>query len=131
MAVLVERLNKYIIQYFEAVKAAKGLGKRLIYNDEFLAPLESFVQTETLDTITDQRMFDLLKSTFMTSEASWTQQGQQRPALCTKHRFVRVQKAQMRRATKEVSHDDFATVLAVEPTKTETTSLASWTLQCQ
>lgn len=53
-AVLDERINQSVEQYFEAGKASEALGNRLLPNEEFLFPIASFVQTQSMDATIDQ-----------------------------------------------------------------------------
>lgn len=43
-AVIVETTDTHVDQYFETDKAVEALGKKLLHNDEFLAPITSFVK---------------------------------------------------------------------------------------
>lgn len=54
-------INKYVDWSFEAGKAAEAPGKRLLC-DEFLALMESVVQTPTMEIITDQGRVNAFRS---------------------------------------------------------------------
>lgn len=63
LAVAGKTTNTHFDQCYEAGKAGKALGKRLPRNDDLLAPIASFVQTQATDAITDQRRVIISGST--------------------------------------------------------------------
>lgn len=64
-----ETIINHVDRYLEAGKAAEPLIKKLLCNDDFLAPIASFVQTKTMEKIIDKRRFELFKSTSMGTRA--------------------------------------------------------------
>lgn len=86
-AMLKKTLNKPVDQYFKASKTADALCMRVLCNG-FFAPIASFIETQTMDTITDQGRVDVVRSTskatsimkdlFVAAEASVARQAQAR-----------------------------------------------------
>lgn len=128
---LERRLKKHFDKYFKADKPTKSLGKRLLCNDEILAPKPSFVQNHNEHAFTDQRRVGVFVSTVKAPEPRKMRLWKQTPILCTNHHVVRVVKAVVRRSTKVVSHAKPATTLLLVPAKTGTIGRASRTLQCE
>lgn len=95
MSVLAGTNNKHVEQYFEAGKATKALGKWLLRNDEFLAPISPFVQAQAIDAIADQRRVVVFGSTSMeTRPRKYAAVAAE--ALCTRHRFIQALEALVR-----------------------------------
>lgn len=69
MAVIGEKTNKHLDKHLEAGKAAEALDKRLLCRDEFLADIEWFVQSGTMNAITHQRTVHIIGSTSMATSA--------------------------------------------------------------
>lgn len=65
MAVVAKTMEMTVGQYFEARKATESLWSRLLRDDEFLAPMTSFVPTQTMTAITDRRIIDVFRSRSM------------------------------------------------------------------
>lgn len=66
---LAETIDKHVYKYFTAGKNFELLGKRLLHNDELLAPIASFAQTRTLDAIGGKRRVGVFEPTSMTADA--------------------------------------------------------------
>lgn len=124
-----EKISKHAEKFFVSSKEAEAVGKRLLRNDKFLAPVASFVQTNTMEAINDQRRVDVFGSMSMAAGQRRKQPWGQRLALCTKNQLVQVTEALRRTSTKVLSHSVPAIVLAAAPAKTRTRRQASWTLR--
>lgn len=61
-ATLGKTISEHNDQNFGARKAIEALGKRFLSNDELFAPKASFIQTQTMDTFTEQRMDNMFGS---------------------------------------------------------------------
>lgn len=58
-----EMINKHVEQYFKEGKDPEAFGKRLLRDDKLLAQIESFLQTQSMNTIKIQERVDEFGST--------------------------------------------------------------------
>lgn len=65
-----ETINRHLENYFKNGKATEAIGKMLLHNDGFLAPIAPFVQTQAMDANTDHQTVDVFRSTSMATGAN-------------------------------------------------------------
>lgn len=131
MVVFEETINKQGYQYFKGGKATEPLGQRLHLNDRFIVPIASVVQTQALDAITDHRRVNLFGSTSIETGDSKDAAVAAGTNLVHKGLARTSFESSSAMSYKVVGHAKPATILAVAPAETGTTSPASQTLQCQ
>lgn len=127
--VLWETIGKHVGKYFQASKAAAAV-KGLIRNDEYLAPIASFVQMKTMDEIAEQYRLQVFIARLNASRASQKAALAAEDSLAQEDRPARVLKALVRRDIKVVCHTELSIILAVATLKTKAKSRASQSQQC-
>lgn len=68
-AVVSDKINRHVAQFLESGRADKALGERFLRTDEFLAPIDPFVQAHTIASITDQRCVKVFGFSSMATSA--------------------------------------------------------------
>lgn len=120
--VLGETVEKHVDRYFQAVKATEQHGERLLRSKRFLAPIVSFVQTDSMDAITDQHSVNIFASPFKATDAK------EDAVVTAEAKYV--PNYPVRRAEKVVSHYRKATALKFKKTEEKATRQATQNQQC-
>lgn len=128
---LARRLTSTLTSTSKPAKVLRNLARGRSSSKTFLVPIASFVQTKTMDAITDRSRVDVFGSTAMTTGAKNDVDGTAESSPGTEHRLVRDLKALVRKAVKVVSHAKPATVSAVAPDENGKTNHVSRTQQCR
>lgn len=65
-----ENFNKHVDQYLKAIKASEAVGKKLLFNNQLLAPIASSVQIPTREAIANPQRVEVIGSMFMATGAN-------------------------------------------------------------
>lgn len=63
MFLMGDTIDTHVDEYYRAGKAAESLRSGLLGNDEFLAPMASFLQSKTMEAIGDQITVEMRRLT--------------------------------------------------------------------